>query len=214
VKVGVVYFGKCGEIDEHDRDTTDMRTAFSIVKDLMRLQGRGPIAAVLITPAGRLNLKAHHTVDTFGQRESASPEQERYLDRDRRAPCGFDECCLRISRAADLDRLLRRRRAEHIHRMRANLGEVFEGEGSVVIEIDQSDLPCYLAGDPGSAREGIAKGAPARGAFRVLVGPAFVHVKQPYPQCSRRLRRRQRADIGRGDPAPNHNSRNDADDQQ
>jgi seryl-tRNA synthetase len=45
VKARVVYFCKCGEIDEHDQDTTDMRTAFSIVKDLMRLQGCGPIDA-------------------------------------------------------------------------------------------------------------------------------------------------------------------------
>jgi hypothetical protein len=40
----VVYWCKLGEIDEHDDGTTDMRSAFSIIKDLARLQGLEPIS--------------------------------------------------------------------------------------------------------------------------------------------------------------------------
>jgi hypothetical protein len=37
---------KCGEIDEHDDGTTDKRAAFSIIKDLARLQGLEPISSL------------------------------------------------------------------------------------------------------------------------------------------------------------------------
>jgi hypothetical protein len=46
VKARVVYWCKCGEIDEHDDGTRDMRAAFSIIKDLARLQGLLPISSL------------------------------------------------------------------------------------------------------------------------------------------------------------------------